>query len=222
MTLSTADRQTALDENLLGMTPENWAEFGDKPLDPGPASTAFQIKVKRVADGLAAQLAGPGRRAVAFGEVGMGSMSALWLTTAVASALTSLFRDPVHVLVAGSVDSLGGSGSISTETPEGVVLESVLWPNLDPAIGNSNGRLQALLAGERKVLVHFPDAPAWIGSAMKPEEFAGMVLLSRSSHTRRAAIESVVRQLRRKRLPLLGALLLDRTYPIPERLYRFL
>jgi hypothetical protein len=102
------------------------------------------------------------------------------------------------------------------------MIEPVPWPELDTGSGTVAQRLSELRAAEQTVLLHLPDAPAWINSAVNQEEFAGMVLLSRASHTRKSAVESLQVKLQQLRVPLLAAVLLDREYPIPERIYRLL
>ena len=54
------------------------------------------------------------------------------------------------------------------------------------------------------------------------DQLDGAALIIRASKTRRAAIEAVRNQLQAAEIPLLGAILLDRTFPIPEKLYRLL
>jgi hypothetical protein len=47
-----------------------------------------------------------------------------------------------------------------------------------------------------------------------------VILLVRATQTRRATLAMLERQLAMGGTPLLGAVLLDRDYPIPENLYR--
>jgi hypothetical protein len=50
----------------------------------------------------------------------------------------------------------------------------------------------------------------------------GVVLLVRAAQTHRAVLAAIERQLAKAGTPLLGSVLLDRDYPIPEKFYRLL
>ena len=178
-----------------------------------------QSKVNRLSKRLLPAMSAKGAGALVFGEVGSAGASSLWLTTSVASMLGSMLGERVHVLAMHEKDRMA-----ARPLQSGSVLEYVSAPGVT---GGHTGtplteRLEDLLIAKRKVMVHLPDAHALTALALTRTNVSGFVFLARASRTRKAALESLQAKLEQFDIPLFGAVLLDRVYPIPERLYRLL
>ena len=86
-----------------------------------------------------------------------------------------------------------------------------------------SNRLSAIRADHRCVIVHLAKIDRPIGILARTITVDGVVLLVHAGKTRRAALGAIDRQLSPSGVPpLLGSILLDRVYPIPERIYRLL
>jgi hypothetical protein len=196
------------------------------PSEASPSGAAeYGHKIRRLARGLLASVASPSR-VVLFGELEPERRPALWLTVALASALGAMIEERVHVLV---VSSRKGQRVIDAETegyvePYAAVIESLKSSGTltrDPSVALER-RLRELGEEGRKVFVHLEEAAPWLDLFANREDCAGLVVLPRAQHTRKAALESFYLRLQQLSIPLLGAVLLDRQYPIPEALYRLL
>ena len=178
-----------------------------------------QSKISRLSQRLYPALSGKGAGALVFGEVGSAGSSSLWLTTSVASILGSMLGEQVHVLaIRERARTIAGSLP-SRSTLEYVSAPGVVGESADMLL---NERLQDLMLAKRKVMVHLPDAHSMTSLALSRSNISGFVFLARASQTRKAALESLQAKLGQLEIAVFGAVLLDRVYPIPERLYRLL
>jgi hypothetical protein len=180
-------------------------------------------RYSRLAKGIAGHLDITRHNAVWFAEIGMGSPHALWLTVGVASALGSLVRQRVRVLaIRTSSEEWTDEELQMANTPGGPIVEVVSMRSVSTGGELLEHRLSDLLHDGEIVFLHLPNAPDWMATTMDDRGGLGAILLSRASHTRRTTVESVQAKLEHLGVRLLGAVLLDREYPIPEKLYRLL
>ena len=195
-----------------------------RPFADSVFTAEAHAKVKRLARFMLPFVSRPGCRTLAFGEVGFShKLSAAWLTAGVAMALGATLDEPFHVLILE--DTLKPEGPISAMQPmPGVVIERLQLNRCSPAAstGALEQRINELRSEKRKVLLHLSEAQRQLDLVSSSEKLAGLVLLARASHARKAALEAIQLRLEQLEVPLLGAVLLDRTYPIPEILYRLL
>jgi hypothetical protein len=165
------------------------------------------------------------RRSILMVDLGGSKTSSLWLATAVAAALGKSLRQTVHVLSVGSraADIISAWKTKDSNATGDYVLESA--GENGSGIYCSKGlsdRVPALRANGGCVIVHTSQLKERIGVLARAIPVDGVVLLVRAGKTRRAVIEAIARQLPSTGKPLLGSVLLDRIYPIPETLYRLL
>jgi hypothetical protein len=166
------------------------------------------------------------RRSIILAEAGTPRTSSLWLATGMAAILSNSVDNAVHVLAVESSakkDRLPAARAGISMATDKCVLERI--PATTPRILGAGGladRLSTLTANGIPVIVHLPDIGENFGVLARVGPVDGVVLLIRAAHSRRAPLELIQRQLTTARVPLLGSVLLDRIYPIPEKLYRIL
>ncbi len=176
------------------------------------ASLQAETNLEARANGVAPQ-------AFFFGEVSSQAASSEWVTEGVAAELQGLRQAPVSVLAlaphlpAREGRPVGDAGLEGAGFgPHGRQLTARHFEQV----------LESQLREDSTVLVHTADALGWAELPVGLKHCAGFVLMVRANRTRRAAIEAVQRKLARLEVPLLGAVVLDREYPIPDSLYRWL
>ena len=186
------------------------------------ASLPLQREVHRLADTLLPLFSGAAFRCVHLMDLGSADQSSLWLAAAVGSALGVRLKTKVHVL---SIEAELSRDRTPPSTPapmRGCILES-LTPGMD---GNGRGslgeRLSELRAANQPVLLHSAEKDGLPEELLNADEVYSVVLLARASQTRRAALQATVQRLELAGASLLGCVLLDRRYPIPEKLYHLL
>jgi hypothetical protein len=178
-----------------------------------------QREVALLTERLFAGDAGPQRRSALLAEVGTKEPSSLWLAAGVAVVLARMIGRTVHLLSLSSERV----ADISSGAADQFVLEYV--PEATPLLSKADAltnRLSALAASGTPVIVHLPNVADSLGLVARMGTLEGIVLLIRAAHTRKAEVEAVERQLTMAPMPLLGAVILDREHPIPEKLYRAL
>jgi hypothetical protein len=184
-----------------------------------------QYEIERLTDSLFFRKNSLHFRLVLMVDLG-GNTSSLWVATGVASVLGATLPSMVHVL------AIGSNASESPAEEEGrelnplcgsCILEYV--PNPTSTADGMNyltDRLSAIRAEGFTTIVHLSQLRDQSINLPRIDFVDGVVLLVRAAETRRAALEAIGRQLAKAGIPLLGSVLLDRVYPIPERLYRLL
>ena len=183
-------------------------------------------EVDRLTESIFFDKTGLCRRSIVMADVGGGRTSSLWLAVSVASALGKALGFAVRVLsVGGNVPErqLGPGSTDMNVTAGHCILERVGESAL--AGDNPNllvGRLASLRAVGSVVIVHMACLEDQVDIPVRTSPIDGVVLLVRASQTRRAALEAIEKRLAMARLPLIGSVLLDRVYPIPEKLYKLL
>ena len=164
------------------------------------------------------------RRSVLLGEIGLGPDASTWVAIGIGAALAARGRS-VHVLCLGEPreESVGKELFALGRKPGNLVLERMdrnsVPDNLPDAIER---RLTQIRAAGYTLILHADNLLAYPELLSQADRLDGAALIVRASKTRRAAIEAVRNQLQAVEIPLLGAILLDRTFPIPEKLYRLL
>jgi hypothetical protein len=84
------------------------------------------------------------------------------------------------------------------------------------------GRLSAIKADGLTSITHLSQSKLQVINLPCVDFVDGVVLLVRASQTRCAVLEAGERHLAKASTPLLGSVLRDRDYLIPEKLYRLL
>ncbi len=192
-------------------------------------------QVQRQIDRLAASLASSNPasanpasapKCILMMEVGQGKDSSLWLATAAAAVLGAKVKQNVHVLsIEASPKShpaarkhsmrFAGSRNFTLEQVEN-------FPADRDRTGTVEERLASLRAANQPVIVYLAHGQDLADLLPNARAIDGVVLLVRASKARRAALLAVEHTLISAGIKLLGCVLLDRTYPIPEGLYRLL
>lgn len=211
-------------------------EFGSAQETSPAVSTALQqrglasltretrAEVERLTHALFLTREGEDRRAVLLGEIGLGPNASTWVAIGIGAALAARGRS-VHVLCLGEPRESPVSKELFAlgRKPGNLVLERMDRSSVpDNLFDSIERRLHEIRKAGDTLILHADnllDYPELISQA---DQLDGAALIIRASKTRRAAIEAVQNQLRAAEIPLLGAILLDRTFPIPEKLYRLL
>ena len=179
-------------------------------------------KLRRVASGLARYAAQPERRAIAVLEVDSAEHSSLWMTRGLAAALGTMLKEPVAVLAVKSGRAAEESPRRSEDTADALPSVEFLIPASEGCAMPVAERLEQLQASGRTVLLHLSHDAAWNIVSLDEGCCAGVVLITRASRTRKAAVERLQERLRQLAMPVLGAVLLGHKESVPERLYRLL
>jgi hypothetical protein len=184
-----------------------------------------QYEIERLTESVFYRKNGLHYRSVLMVDLG-GNTSSLWVATSVASVLGKTLHNVVHVLAVGSSVSHGHWRSVERELDS--FAGSCILEHISDPTSTVNGmnvltdRLSAIRADDLITIVHLSQVKE-IGLTLPRIDFVdGAILLVRAAQTRRAALEAMERQLAMAGTPLLGSVLLDRVYPIPEKLYRLL
>ena len=132
----------------------------------------------------------------------------------------------VHVVAVGSNASEVHSASEDSEL-ESLVGSCILEHIADPTSSAEDmnvltDRLSAIKADGLMAIVHLSQLKEQAINLPRIDFVDGVILLVRAAQTRRAALEAIERQLAKAGMRLLGSVLLDRVYPIPEKLYHLL
>jgi Mrp family chromosome partitioning ATPase len=94
--------------------------------------------------------------------------------------------------------------------------------------GNAGQRMtDQNLSRLRELIAEYDFTVLWMGSVnwltlSLSQVCSGLVLVLTANHTRRIVAAHVAEQLRRAQVPLLGAVLAERRFPVPQGLYRSL
>jgi hypothetical protein len=184
-------------------------------------------QVEQIVDGVFAGDRLRQHRVVVVAGVDEHKGSSLWLTAGVASALTARTGETVHVL---SVQGEGSDGSVVQIDPKGAMAKDCIvecdseFMLRRDTTGRSHlsARVADLRSAGRVVLIHVPNLQRQSNLLGGLDRVDGVVLLIRAAQTRKAVLRSVSDMLAKSHLPVLGAVLLDRVYPVPEKLYRML
>ena len=168
---------------------------------------------------------GEHRSSVLLGEIGESASSSAWLAIGVGAALAARGRRS-HVLCLGvSPQASAPVEALSLRRPQtpGCVLEYLDRGSVQGDFGDVlEKRLNDLRSAGETVILHTENLLQHPEVLSLADHLDGVALIIRASHTRRAAIEAVRNQFSAAEIPLLGAVLVDRTFPIPEKLYRLL
>lgn len=189
---------------------------------PSTASLPVTREVHRLADTLLPFFSRDSSCCLLLLDVGGTGASSLWLATSVGSALGVTLKTPLHVLSTDPLPSRDGHSTAQPLAWRGCVLESV------PALAASGGhgslveRLAELQAANQPVLLHAGREDVLPEGLLQGGAVSAVVLLARAARTRRAALQATVHRLSLAGVSLLGCVLLDRTHPIPEKLYHLL
>jgi hypothetical protein len=184
-----------------------------------------QYEIERLTESVFYRKNGLHYRSVLMVDLG-GSTSSLWVATGVASVLGNALHKMVHVLAIGgnlseSQSAVGSSGS--RPSTGGCFLECIADPtSTSDGMNVLTDRLSALKADGLMAIVHLAQSKEPAVNLPRIEFVDGAILLVRAAQTHRASLEAIERQLSKAGTPLLGSVLLDRVYPIPEKLYRVL
>jgi hypothetical protein len=186
-----------------------------------------QRQVEQVVDGVFGGDRLRQHRVVMVAGVDKQKESSLWLTTGVASALTARTGEAVHVL---SVPGEGSEGTVVQIDPKGAMTKDCILERVSESMlrrdasGRShlNARVTDLISAGRVVLIHVPNLQRQMELLGGMDRIDGVILLIKAAHTRKEVLKSLQGLLSKARISILGAVLLDRVYPIPEKLYRML
>jgi hypothetical protein len=183
-----------------------------------------QYEIERLTENLFYRKSGLQYRSVLMVDLG-GNTSSLWVATGVASVLSKTIRNMVHVLAVGGKASEINRAyeEVESDSPSGYILEHIADPS--SAIEGINvliDRLSAIKADGLVAIVHLSQSKDQSINLSRVDFVEGVILLVRATHTRRASLARIEQQLAIARTPLLGSVLLDRDYPIPENIYRLL
>lgn len=194
------------------------AETNDAPTS---MPSQVQREIDRFAANLLSSISATDSKCLLMMEIGDAARSSLWLATSVASTLGKKLQANVRVL-----SSMAAPGSFTARRSAergGYVLEHVGDSDFDQdARGSLDERLSSLRMANKLVILHLSKDHQLADRLLHWEAIDGVVLLVRASRTRRAALQSTVQQLTSAGVALLGCVLLDRMYPIPEKLYKLL
>ena len=186
------------------------------------ASLPLQREIQRLADTLLPLFSAEAARCVHLLDLGGADSSALWITAAVGSALGVRLKTKLHVLSLEPELSLDRAPDVRPAAWRGCIVES-LTAGSDSADGVSlMERLGELRAANLPVLLHSSEKDGCPEELLQADSGVSTVLLAHASRTRRAALQATVQRLELAGASLLGCVLLDRTYPIPEKLYHLL
>ncbi len=182
-----------------------------------------QYEIERLTESIFYRKSGLHYRSVLIVDLG-GNTSSLWVAMGVASVLGRALHNMVYVLAVGSNASEIHSASDESELdlPAGsCILEHFADPTSTTEGMNALiDRLSAINADGLTAIVHLSQSKEQAINLPRLDFVDGVILLVRAAQTRRAALEAIERQLAKASTPLLGSVLLDRVYPIPETLYR--
>lgn len=211
-------------------------EFGRAEHETSAAPTALQhrglasltretrAEVERLTHALFLTREAEDRRSILLGEIGLGPNSSTWVAIGIGAALAARGRS-VHVLCLGEPREAPVAKELFAlgRKPGNLVLErmdrSSVHNNLPDSIER---RLTDIRSAGDTLILHADNLLDYPELLSQADQLDGAALIVRASKTRRAAIEAVRNQLQAAEIPLLGAILLDRTFPIPEKLYRLL
>ena len=216
-----------LESNKFGqMTPA--AANAQSGVPPGLAALTREARteVERLTHRLFFTKEGEHRSSVLLGEIGESTASSRWLAVGAGASLAARGRH-VRVLCLGDSPSMTvpqqESFSLRRQQTPDCVLEYLDRNAVNGHFGDAlEKRLAALRSSGDTVILHTENLLAYPEILSLADHLDGVALIVRASHTRRAAIEAVRSQLAAAEIPLLGAVLVDRTFPIPETLYRLL
>jgi hypothetical protein len=217
------------EDELLSLNQTLEQTAGEPEVDPFASyPVPVQREIERLTDLLFFPRSNSAPRQIVLIEMDPAGRSSLWLASGIASVLCSALRQTVYVLSVNSADSSKPSGSRQISQSNPSVLSSSYFIERISESGPRGDLLsvltERLLTLQRKgypVIIHLP-YDQHSGFLTRAKSVEGVVLLTRASHTRRAALQSMERSLASANIPLLGSVLLDRVHPIPERLYRIL
>lgn len=194
---------------------------------PGLSSLTREARseIERLTYSLFLTKEGEHRSSVLLGEIGESPSSSAWLAIGVGAALAARGRRS-YVLCLGSSPNAAlpiETLSLRRQQAPGCVLEYLDRGSVQGDFGDVlDKRLNDLRASGDTVILHTENLLHYPEVLSLADHLDGVALIVRASHTRRAAIEAVRTQLTAAEIPLLGAVLVDRTFPIPEKLYRLL
>jgi hypothetical protein len=184
-----------------------------------------EYEIERLTESIFYRKSGLHYRSVLMVDLG-GNTSSLWVATGVASVLGSALHKMVHVLAVGSNATQiqpEPKGSESDSSVGSCYLEHIVDPSsAADGINRLTGRLSAIRADGFMAIVHLSQLKEQAINLPRVDFVDGVILFVRAAQTHRAALEAIERQLAKAGTPLLGSVLLDRVYPIPEKLYRVL
>ncbi len=187
---------------------------------PSTAALPAMPEVHRLAATLLPSLARNASSCLLLLDLGSAGTSSLWLASSVGSVLADSLKTPVHVLSTDPESSREGAASTQARQWRGCVVESFHAATTGP--GSLPERLAELRAAGQPVLLHAGRERALPEDLLQGGAVDAVVLLARAARTRRAALQTAVHRLSLTGVPLLGCVLLDRTYPVPEKLYQLL
>lgn len=179
-------------------------------------------RLRRLARGLAPFFTAEQPRLLVLAELTAPSASAIWLSTALAEVLGVAVEAPLHLLIAGAEKTAARAVKPEVEDLFVPSVERLDAETLDALTHAVEKRIRSLHSEGRSVLLYRPHASRWIANFEPDAAQTGCLLLARAAKTRKAAVQSFQARLAQAGLPLLGAVLLDREYPIPEAIYRLL
>ncbi len=185
-----------------------------------------QRQVDRLAASLAPRNAASAPKCIVMMEVGESKDSSLWLATAVAAVLGARIKQNVHVLsieAGGQARRVAKKPSLRFAGSRNFTLEQIenLYADRESA-GTIADRIASLRAANQPVIIYLAQDQNLADLLPSAPVIDGVVLFVRAAKARRAALVAIEHRLAGAEMKLLGCVLLDRTYPIPDALYRLL
>lgn len=193
-----------------------------------PLNRAARAEIERVAHNIFFSRPGEAREAVLFGGTEDGSRSSEWVVVHIGQFLANRGRQ-VRVLCLTPELPSGAQARLSDGRSSTILLSerctvewlSLLGADADIMPGVADRLLDSRKRGE-SVLVHIENlnrAPELLSVA---DQLDGVALIVRAARTRKAALAALREHLAAAEVPILGGILIDQDFPIPERLYRVL
>ena len=179
-------------------------------------------EVHRLADTLLPFFSPDRSRCFLLLDLGGARNTSFWLAASVGSALGTALKSSVYVLSTNPPSPRDGRLTKQALSGAGCVLESLHVSADGEDRGSVVEHLSALRRTEKPVLLHADREELLPEGLLHGGAVDGVVLLARAARTRRAALQATVRRMALAGVPLLGCVLLDRTHPIPQKLYELL
>ena len=186
------------------------------------ASLPFQREISRLTDTLLPIFSVSQSRCIHLLDIGDAEDSSTWLSAALGSSLGVRLKTEVHVLCLGNEQTPVTTAAMRSKSWKGCVVEHLTTYSEGRESATLADRLSELQAANRPVLLYSAERDGLPETLLRSEALHSVVLLAHASRTRRAALQATVQRLELTGTPLLGCVLLDRKYPIPEKLYHLL
>lgn len=187
-----------------------------------PAPSPATREVHRLADALLPSFLSDRSHCVLLLDLDVARTTSFWLATSVGAALGTTLKTSVYVISTAAPALLDSRLTTQALSGGGCLVESLRGSDGGEDRASLVERLAELRSAERPVLLHADKEGVLPEGFLQGGAVDGVVLLARAARTRRAALQATVRRMSLASVPLLGCVLLDRTHPIPEKLYQLL